>query len=874
MNSLVFLEIPVEVFEVTFSVERDDPLQKIFDNLPEEMGQSNMEIFYLLNAIKKTSSFTEISEEISVKIVRDLWKGKFWTPGVLNHSIDTNESGTIKNIDKIEKLDIKKSGGFVEDLVKPFKTYISKKSKIDKDILMSHIRLKEISHLYDSALITKISINDDGKGHRFWIHQDGPFKELVQRYIEEVPGFEFTNISSESEKIVWPYSPEISALSNIRKLGAMKEIINDNRKRKSFHDIVQDFKVQILDDNRPRLKYSRSVVGFRQDFWDATQEVIQSSKERTFILSSFSNIDFQDEIIELVNEAKSKNKSKVYISFGEPNRSRSPEDLLQTQRYIDDFSKGNYSDIEMGISEKSSHAKIVISDNGHILITSCNLFSGSLESSVLESGIFIHDYNCAISIIENILEEKWLPENQQIVLQEIADSISKSLNIQKNKNHSKTIKSLEKIITKLQDYEAMESRDFKKEFFQFKHLLFQICDNPVWSLVRNSHHRNFLVDCIDRFDERIVMASDGLRSNGLDKSMILKINKKASKSGRKKDKKWRKGIVQIWWGRHPPDSKPYDDIDKRGRIEAKNQLGQLKKLSSKKPYWNLFPKEDRKPMESHAKIFIIDDNRTLITSDNTLSFSDTNMDMGDAGELGIIIDSPIFSSQTRGLMELWLPDSASDTKDFTRWSSLLAEELRIYRKQGNSGKIYVFTALNLLIDRIESSKYLDKKWSELVQSQFSEKEVIENLLHNGESKSMFSTFNEEERKTLRYSKINMNSIDNYVVKYNYKSYKSSFNKNILSDSAERKIVKKNPKIPYADRNKVDVEKWAFALLENMKDVNIYEDFSQIYSRMYHKPKNHHFKIKNPRKFLIENCNHIIDIFLDDLPDRVLIRGAK
>ena len=66
MNSLVFLEIPVEVFEVTFSVERDDPLQKIFDNLPEEMGQSNMEIFYLLNAIKKTSSFTEISEEISV----------------------------------------------------------------------------------------------------------------------------------------------------------------------------------------------------------------------------------------------------------------------------------------------------------------------------------------------------------------------------------------------------------------------------------------------------------------------------------------------------------------------------------------------------------------------------------------------------------------------------------------------------------------------------------------------------------------------------------------------------------------------------------------------------------------------------------------
>ena len=95
---------------------------------------------------------------------------------------------------------------------------------------MSHIRLKEISHLYDSTLITKVSVNDDGKGHRFWIHQDGPFKELVQRYIEEVPGFDFTNVSSESEKIVWPYSPENFCFIQYKKIRCHEEIINDNRK--------------------------------------------------------------------------------------------------------------------------------------------------------------------------------------------------------------------------------------------------------------------------------------------------------------------------------------------------------------------------------------------------------------------------------------------------------------------------------------------------------------------------------------------------------------------------------------------------------------------------------------------------------------------
>ena len=55
-------------------------------------------------------------------------------------------------------------------------------------------------------------------------------------------------------------------------------------------------------------------------------------------------------------------------------------------------------------------------------------------------------------------------------------------------------------------------------------------------------------------------------------------------------------------------------------------------------------------METHAKMFIVDDLRLMITSDNTLSFGDTESERGDAGELGIMIDHPRLARQTRGSM--------------------------------------------------------------------------------------------------------------------------------------------------------------------------------------------------------------------------------
>ncbi len=104
-------------------------------------------------------------------------------------------------------------------------------------------------------------------------------------------------------------------------------------------------------------------------------------------------------------------------------------------------------------------------------------------------------------------------------------------------------------------------------YTKLERMLRDIAERPTWSLIRTLEHRPFMADCIERFEKRIVMASDGLRSNGFDKATIRRIGQRASKSG---------ATVHIWWGRHAPGSKPFDELDARGRKDAKNQLAKLR----------------------------------------------------------------------------------------------------------------------------------------------------------------------------------------------------------------------------------------------------------------------------------------------------------
>jgi phosphatidylserine/phosphatidylglycerophosphate/cardiolipin synthase-like enzyme len=777
-KSSIIIEIPIEIIHAVFRVEKEDPLKPLIDTMKSIKNiESKYQSLYRLDAIARLSSTTSEVTDFSIPIIRDLWKGKYWAMKEQKLSIDDVTKGSFHRLEPIQRLDLNKSEGEVKDMVSPFMGLLSKKSGLNRNEVLGHTRLESLKS--DSEVIflkTKISQKEDSHGRKFWIYDEGPFKQIIGNHIDKEPGFEMVEPEVSEHVHDWPYSPEIQALYDLKK-NPSKEIVSN---------ILDTITSQIEQDNRPRLDSVKQVIGFRQDMWDAAQKVIKSSEKRVFILTSFSNSRFSSDVRELLAEASEGKKPEIIISFGEPDRGRSPEDIGNTEKYISTLAKDNRFKLKGDISVKSNHAKIIISDTGMVFIGSCNLFSGSLESGVLESGLLIKDSFCAKSIFEKIMEENWTPANYEKEMKNINSDLKKI------KQPALALKNSikDKIIVIKNDI-RLGNKEYA--YHKLERLLREIAEKPVWSLINTLEHRPFMSDCVDRFDKLIVMSSDGLKSNGLDKATINRIVNRASKNN---------SNVFIWWGRHAPNSKPFDEADKRGRDEARKQLQLLRRrvdkrtvegkisqvhdkgfafigrgkksvfvsptfvkkyklkkqdkvtfiqkenegkkqdsverftrirqesissnLEKQKLGFYLCPDESNEPMETHAKMFIVDDFRLMISSDNTLSFGDTETERGDAGELGIMIDHPRLAIQTRGSMDLWLPIEAKMSNDLTRWWSLLGEEIS-FLTTDSSVKIPLINALDSVIERIESNDYLRDAWEKQIELNSDELEIINKL---------------------------------------------------------------------------------------------------------------------------------------------------
>ena len=764
-ESSIILEIPIEILHTVFRVEKDDPLKPLMDVMKSiKKIESNSQSVHRLDALSRSSSSISKISEFSTPVMRDLWKGKYWTMGVKILSLDDDITGSIHQLEPIQRLDVNKSEGEVKDLAAPFLGWLAGESKIDRKKILGHVRLESLKSISEIIFLrTKVSQKEDRVGRKFWVYEDGPFKQLIGDHIDKEPGFEMDEGEVTEDVHEWPYSPEIQALYEFKKEPNQEKAL----------DILDSILDQIKQDKRPRLDWVKQVVGFRQDMWDAAQEVIRSSKKQVFIVTSFSNPRFSDDVAELLAEASEEMTPDILLSFGEPDRGRSPEDIQNTEQYISTLAKDKRFKLKGGISPKSSHTKLVISDTGMAFICSCNLFSGSLESGILESGLLIKDIQCAKSMLEVSNEEEWVPNQLVKDIDKMYSDLGKIKhpNVDLMGVVEKQIAEIKKDIKEGEEWYA---------YTKLERMLRDIAERPAWSLIRTLEHRPFMADCIERFDTRIVMASDGLRSNGLDKATIWRIGQRASKS---------RSSVHIWWGRHAPNSKPFDEVDKRGRQEAKKQLKQLRNSSNggevdgkkgkirlihdngfgfiktkgkdvyvphklvnkhrlkpddevkfiekivtgkKNPsvgkftkirgkptdsgnrVFPLFPIESDEPMETHAKMFIVDDTRLMITSDNTLSFGDTESERGDAGELGIMIDHPRLALQTRGSMELWIPTEAKIPGDLTRWWSLLGEEVSL-NTHHPSEQMSLIGALDSMIERIESNEYLRVAWEQEVE---------------------------------------------------------------------------------------------------------------------------------------------------------------
>ena len=761
----VFLDIPIEILYTEFKIEKDDPIKPILDVI-KSMGKFNSksETINRLTAISHSSTSFKESSYYSTPVIRDLWKGKYWTMKEKSISIEDAITGSIHKLDNIPKLDIKNSDGQVKHLVEPFQGWLCRKSGIDRKDILSHTRLESLNSSGEILFLrAAISQKQDSAGRKYWVHEEGPFKQLISESIHTVPGFEIDEKQVKKVVIDWPFAPEVLALRSFRsqvekyskskkqdeknKSSKMSTRTDNNQKEviKESLRILDDIRDDLQNDVRPRLNKVEPVIGFRQDMWDAAQKVIKSAENQVFILTSFSNSKYLDNVLKMINEVTSKGNKNIILSFGEPDRGQSPKDMEDTKQYISSITDKSKIPIDGGISEYSNHSKIIISDTGTILIGSCNLFSGALDSGVLESGLLIEDLECAKSILEVILEEKWHSIKQVSKLKQMKNKLENTHNIQYIPDLTKKIAEIKK---------NLQDGDYWYAIPKLDRMLFEISERPVWSFVKNLQHRPFMEDCFEKFENRLVMASDGLRSNGLDKASIQRIGERATQTN---------ATLHVWWGRHAPKSKPFDEIDKRGRKEAASRLNELRRLttdSKNRKKWRVVPDKSNQPMENHAKMFIVDDMRLMITSDNTLSFGDTELGRGDAGELGIVIDHPRLALQTRGSMEAWLPNDAVIPNDSVRWWSLLAEEISL-QSDDIYQKIPLENILDALIGRIESSAWLINRWENEIESKFNEEKIL-NKLSLGTKFGIFAISESNDSQGVK-TRLSLDQLSNAVV---------------------------------------------------------------------------------------------------------------
>jgi len=703
------LEIPVERIRVTVAVKNPmtTPVGVVRTIAPDKLASASSSV-KRLTALARfyTDCRGYLTDHISLELVRDFCVGNIWRRW---NEPETDGDAVVcaqPNPD-IAPLREERARQMVSDIVRPYQGLLSHLSGLDREEALHGAELItfEVESELDYAGVA-IRRVDDSDGAK-WVAEDFDDPAATKEIIAMVPSLQPTRRASTAKNKEWPYAPEVAALL------ALETAASDKRAAVA-QDIAASIKQYAEKHPAPRLNAVASLVGFRSDMWNAAQAVIRSARERVFALSSFSNLEHIDDAARRIADAAGAGKN-IAIAFGEPDRGRDPDDIENTKRYMTRMQTMS-PNVKCGVSPQPTHAKVVVSDTGMALICSCNLFSGGMRSAVLESGLLIKDAPCTSKIMQTMLDEKWVPDA-------LAGGASKLLaSLQRQPAEKRELRIDDKLDA---FHRALNGGNVGRAVNELKVLLRIIAERPAWSLLTNLEHRQFMRDCAGRFTNYLGLASDGLRHTGLDPTTTEIIAKRAIQSD---------GNVMVWWGRHAPDSEPLDENDARERKDAVAILHDLRQQAQKER-WRFAPFQSDQPMQTHAKLFVVDGLRLMVSSDNTLAFSDSEPGDGDAGELGLVIDHPRLAMQTRGCMELHLP-KARKRGDWNRWWAALAEEV-YYRTRQPSEKIPLEPVLDALMDRVQAEPEFERDWRTFEEDK-RPSEIRHRLIQLGGDHGLFS----------------------------------------------------------------------------------------------------------------------------------------
>ena len=428
------VRIPIQKVKLDLIVEVEHPLIIPCKFLQEEVGfnalttsqhffdSSFSRLLILINRLSHSEDRLTKKIKIQNTVIRDLLNGKYWPVG--ESRIEFDDLNIYSNV-KIEPRIGLQTPDFekLSEIIDPLKSFLAKQSGLERRDVVNHTRLDNYTAGDIEYIATRVRLVSSRSGRKQWIYDNGPFEELVRTHIDTIPGFEPSLPERVETQTEYPYSPEVQALMRLRTTRNFEDKIIVGK------EICSKLPRLIREEEHSRLESVHTVVGSSRDMWEYASQIIKSSESSSFLLSSFTNLNTLDFVAEQIQEAKADSSLKhLYLSIGEPDRIRGLEHLEKTKSYLSQLTKQLSPDISIigGVSKTPTHAKIVISDTGWVLITSSNLLSSSPSNFVLESGALIKDAELARTLIETIIEESWIPTSlipqilkmEQILLQQ------------------------------------------------------------------------------------------------------------------------------------------------------------------------------------------------------------------------------------------------------------------------------------------------------------------------------------------------------------------------------------------------------------------------------------------------------------------------
>ena len=116
----VLLQIPVELVDVVFTVEKNDPIEPVLEALKVQKISSKLHSIHRLAAISGSKLTLSKNQTYPTIVVRDLWKGQYWSLKERSLSLEQTTALSRSQIPAIERMDTKDFHGEVKAIAKPF----------------------------------------------------------------------------------------------------------------------------------------------------------------------------------------------------------------------------------------------------------------------------------------------------------------------------------------------------------------------------------------------------------------------------------------------------------------------------------------------------------------------------------------------------------------------------------------------------------------------------------------------------------------------------------------------------------------------------------------------------------------------------------